>query len=278
MGLTLDQLLDQTGIRGISGGQSKTASSASNTPDFAKLAERCRQAAEAPLSPHQTDPALTEKVAQVAIVRRTLQEIREIESGEQVKTASVNFSPKEMFFVKEALRRGHSPREIGEFLEKQAVLGRMWRAGKQSLSGLRHQKAVARVGQAAEGQFASRRRWLAHLDEVRGLPTSQREAALRRMQKAMPADEFKQVADAAGKDFTGLDIYKTYTKGVADAAGGTPPNFGVSFGGKTYDAGKAWKKHKKTIVPGAVGAGGVMAVSNRKDNSGGKGGPVIINR
>lgn len=263
MGLTLDQLLDQTGIRGMSGGQTKTASSASNTPDFAKLAERCRQAAETPSPEEKTDRILTEKVAQVAIVRRTLREIHEIETGERVKTASASMDPKEMLFIKQALRRGHSPREIGDFLEKQAFLGRAWRAGKQAVTGLRHRKALARQGASDMAMQGSRRRWISQLDEVRNLPTAEREAALRRMQKSMDPVEFKAVTDAAGKQFTGLDTYKNYTKDVPKTLAGGGQGTGVQVGGQFYDAGQMWKKHKKTIVPGAVGAGGVMALSNR---------------
>ena len=115
MGLTLDELLDQTGIRDISGSRTKTAS-ADQGPDFAKLAERCRQAVENTEGPEDMGPALelAEKVAEVAVIRRTMQEIEAIDQGRSMvtKTASHHVSAKQAAFIKAALDRGHSPKSI----------------------------------------------------------------------------------------------------------------------------------------------------------------------
>src|SRR5690606_25206025 len=126
MGYTLDQLLDETGVSDLAG--SRLSKQASPEPtNFAKLAERCRRAAEA-TPEEQADAvnaaltaALVEKTAAIAIIGRTLAEIRAIEGEPQQKVAApvangptVNIE----LFIKEALEQGHSPQEIAEFLDK----------------------------------------------------------------------------------------------------------------------------------------------------------------
>jgi hypothetical protein len=125
MGYTLDQLLDAAGMDNVTGPPlQKTA--ANRPPDLLKLAERCRSAAEEspPASPPGNtvnEQALVEKTAAVAIIRRTLAEIREIEGTppEATKTASPRGTDPAAF-IKAALEEGHSPEDIARFLEGNA--------------------------------------------------------------------------------------------------------------------------------------------------------------
>lgn len=117
MGLTLDQLLDATGVSELSGGHQKRAS-APERMDLLKLAERCRQAADA--SPEdqveEGTRELVEKTAAVAIIRRTLAEIDAIGIGGSEKVASPP-GPDHSAFIKKALEQGHSPESIARFLQ-----------------------------------------------------------------------------------------------------------------------------------------------------------------
>jgi hypothetical protein len=119
MGLTLDQLLEATGVDELAGGHHKTASSSEVATDFAKLADLCREAADATPTDevNARQRELVEKTAAVAIIQRTLEEIREIDGNPPsvVKTASVQ--PNHAPFIKQALEAGHSPEDIAQFLD-----------------------------------------------------------------------------------------------------------------------------------------------------------------
>ena len=124
MGYTLEQLLDAAGMDQVTG-PSLQKTAAQRPPDLLKLAERCRSAADedppAPPADTVNEQALVEKTAAVAIIRRTLAEIREIEGAppEATKTASAS-GPDPAAFIKAALEEGHSPEDIARFLEGNA--------------------------------------------------------------------------------------------------------------------------------------------------------------
>ena len=122
MGFTLDQLLEATGVDELAGTPFKKTAAAEPL-DLLKLATRCRLAADAEEEPPpQVDlidgQQLVEKTAAVAIIRRTMAEIREIEGSppESVKTASER-GPDKAAFIKAALEQGHSAEDIARFLE-----------------------------------------------------------------------------------------------------------------------------------------------------------------
>jgi hypothetical protein len=114
MGISLDELLNKTGLRKLAGEDQP----ANEDPfDFSKLAERCRRAADASPDERATVAAghLVEKTAAVEIIRRTLSEIRAIEGEPTVKTAG---AVDHAVFIKTALEEGHSPEAIARFLEQ----------------------------------------------------------------------------------------------------------------------------------------------------------------
>ncbi len=120
MGFTLDQLLETTGVGGLAGRGLKKVATKQDGRELLKLAERCRAAAEvaadAPLAIDER--GLAEKTAAVHIIRRTMEEIREIEGDVITKTASTQFTSQHAIFVKTALEAGHSPEEIARFLDQ----------------------------------------------------------------------------------------------------------------------------------------------------------------
>lgn len=122
MAFTLDQLLEATGADELAGTPFKKTA-AKESPDLLKLATRCRLAADveeeaAPPADLISSQDLVEKTAAVAIIRRTMDEIRAIEGAppENVKTASER-GPDKAAFIKAALEQGHTPEDIARFLE-----------------------------------------------------------------------------------------------------------------------------------------------------------------
>lgn len=119
--LSLDNLLDATGISDLTGSQFMKTASAGNPGDFSKLAERCRQAADATPedikeSNHQ---GLVEKTAAIVVIQKTLSEISAIEGAPSVKTAAaVRVESGRAAFIKSAIEAGHDPEQIAKFLEK----------------------------------------------------------------------------------------------------------------------------------------------------------------
>jgi hypothetical protein len=118
---SLNQLLDATGINELTGSHLKKTASERESFDFSKLAQRCRDAAETPVG--EIDPSahaeLVEKTAAVAVIHKTLSEIRHLESsGGSVKTAAAQgLPPAAAAFIKSALAEGHSPEQIAKFLQ-----------------------------------------------------------------------------------------------------------------------------------------------------------------
>lgn len=119
MGFTLDQLLETTGVDSLSNRGMKKVAAKQGQPNLLKLAERCRQAADAhtPEAPAVDERELVEKTAAVRIIRRTIAEIDQIEHGQE-KTAAVHPPEHEAAFIKAALEAGHDPESIARFLEQ----------------------------------------------------------------------------------------------------------------------------------------------------------------
>lgn len=119
--LSLDNLLDATGINDLTGAQFKKTAVSGSNGDFSKLAERCRQAADAtPEDVQQSNhQGLVEKTAAIVVIQKTLSEISAIEGTPSVKTAAaVRVESGRAVFIKSALEAGHDPEEIAKFLEK----------------------------------------------------------------------------------------------------------------------------------------------------------------
>lgn len=120
MGFTLDQLLETTGVDSLSSRGMKKTAAKQGAPNLLKLAERCRQAADAVVDepPAVDHRALIEKTAAVQIIRRTISEIEQIENGGQEKIASATPPAQQAAFIKAALEAGHDPESIARFLEQ----------------------------------------------------------------------------------------------------------------------------------------------------------------
>jgi len=121
MGYSLDELLDATGINELDGSQLRKTAASSEQCDFSKLAERCREAADAtPSEVEQSDHReLVEKTAAIAVIEKTLSEIGSIVGAPLQKTAAARKTGfGRAAFIKSALEAGHDPENIAKFLEK----------------------------------------------------------------------------------------------------------------------------------------------------------------
>lgn len=245
MGLTLDQLLDETGAAELGGSGVRHTKTASTRHDFAKLADRCRRAAE--VTPDETaiagQHALAEKTAAVAVISRTIAEIRAIDGDDTPleKTAAAQSSIDLATFIKTALDAGHDPSRIAEFLEKQGApgglidraLGRVheFRAGH----AVRKAERLAGKSSAAEGKAF--RLWEDRVRKAEPLGDAHRDAVLSRMRVEL-GDERTAKLVHGNKAFSKLPSYDGL-RAPADAgtaAGGAqavkPLAAGVTLGGK----------------------------------------------
>lgn len=291
MSYTLDQLLEATGVNELSGGNLAKKASADKGENLSKLAERCRKAVDATPDErvHAGQQELVEKTAAVAIIRRTLSEIRDIEDAgpEIIKTASAPV-PDQAQFVKAALEKGHSPQQIAEFLEKTAIVGRVGRflsRGKAE-RGYRKAKKTLETGQSIGKDNAAH--WQDLIRKHKGLPDNQKSALISRMRRKMGDEHTSNLMKAmgGGHDFKKLDSFKDLQKSVAKTPTPAVPgaakktNYAASMnlGGSEVGVTKAQAKKMKT--PALYAGAGVLAHraatggGNNKKSSGR--GPVII--
>jgi hypothetical protein len=185
MGYTLDQLLDETGVSDL-GGSRLTKKASAEPTNFSKLAERCRRAAVA--TPEEVDDSanaeLAEKTASIAIISRTLAEIRSIEGAPQEKVASPTTQPSTDVeaFIKGALDAGHSPEAIASFLDKQAgILDKLKGMGRE-LRATSAMRKAERFGAKAEHAGGSAfRQFQDHIRKAEGLGEKERDALVSKL-------------------------------------------------------------------------------------------------
>jgi len=290
MGYTLDQLLDATGVTNLSGGRMTKKAAADDGFNLSKLAERCRRAVDATPDEHDASSQreLVEKTAAVAIIGRTLAEIRTIEgaSPEVTKTAAASPQFSQEQFIKTALEAGHGPKEIAEFLEKTS--GLVGRAGR-AISGMRAERGYAKSMKKVEGALAgsqkNTRHWEGLARKYEGVADSQKAAFIAKMRRSMgDAGAAKVLRGTAGHDFKSLGTYKELMKsapavseGAALGKGGKPlaasMNIGGSQVGVTADQ---LKKAKKPAMYAGAGMIGHRMLTGKDDKKSSGRGPVII--
>lgn len=294
MGYTLDQLLDQTGLSRITGSHlAKEASSAGAPHDLLKLAASCRRAADAAADEHDAAHAyeLAEKTAAVAIIRRTLSEIADIDTGTPPnieKTASPA-DPREAVFIAAALEQGHSPEAVAEFLEKDAGLfGRIGRGVENLIAARQTRKAVAGSAQAAAKLKKSKQRWVNIIEKSRGLSEAERTALIQRMKLELNPVTTMQVLEATpggAKGFKELQAYKDLKAAVpaaeaAESAASVAPKHavGATIGGT--QVGLTSKQLRAAKKPALYLGGGALAhraISGGSEKPSGKRGVVVVN-
>lgn len=289
MGYTLDQLLDETGVNSL--GATRLEKKAAEKPNFGKFAERLRKAAaEKPEErASAADQALTEKTAAVAIIGRTLAEIREITGGELdlTKTASDASSPALPIeaFIKQALDAGHAPDKIAEWLDKNAGLFDKLKGGVREFRAGRAAVKAERLAQKAEAAGGKAfRRWEDHVRHADSLGDAERVALVSRMRINL-GDERAAKLIAGSKslrDLPNARDLKKVTQDAAQAAGGGAKPSGISLNVGNAQMGISSEQLNKLKKPAALlGAGylGHKALSGRNSGEGEKkkSGVVVVN-
>lgn len=248
MGYTLDQLLDETGVKDLSG-HNKKASTPPKT-DFSKLAERCRRALTATPG-ERTDSSnreLAEKTAAIAVIGRTLAEIREIEdAGGQEKTAAPAAAPtiNVEAFIKTALDAGHSPEAIATFLEKNAIFGGIGRAIHGVRAGMASGRAARATTKATELGEKATQSWQSLARKYEGLPDASKSKFVRKLTVERGPEEARKIL-ASSPGFHGLPEFKALGGGSS-----ATPGAAGGLGGLASSAVELAKKHP---IPTAVGA------------------------
>lgn len=288
MGYTLDQLLDATGVSDLSGGGLKKAASAPEPPNLSKLAERIRRAVDA--TPDQVvasnQQELVEKTAAVAIIGRTIAEIDAIDgaSPEVVKTAAQSPTSAQAAFIKKALDAGHSPYEIAQFIEKQAVFGRVGRTF-QRMKATRGFRSATKAGAKAEAKgHRNLAEWQDLIRKSSNASDAEKAALVSRMRRDLgPQSTMNAFNATTGHKFKGVEGFKNLQKEVSEIAAtpgaGAKKNLAasVTIGGKEVGVtGKQLQAAKKPALYAGAGYMGHRALSGGGDSKKSGRGPVII--
>jgi hypothetical protein len=290
MGYTLDQLLETTGVSELSGGRLVKKANAPASQNLSKLAERCRRAVDATpdevVASNQQD--LVEKTAAVAVIGRTLAEIEAIDGGspEAIKTASATHSSSEAAFIKAALDAGHTPYEIAEFMEKNALFGRIGRGLKRMKATHGFRKAE-RLGMKAEA-YGKRnlREWQDLIRKSEKVPDAEKAALISRMRRDLgDQSALNALTSVKGHGFKDLPSFKDLQKAVPaqaaqlpGVAGAKPLAAGVNIGGTQVGlTSEQLKKMKKpALYAGAGFMGHRMLTGGGDSKQKSSRGPVII--
>ncbi|MBP9826353.1 MAG: hypothetical protein KBF21_19150 [Thermoanaerobaculia bacterium] len=282
MGMTLDQLLDETGVSNLGRRHTKTAAPAK--PDFAKLAERCRRAADATTDDHAASErhGLVEKTAAVEIIRRTMAEIAALDGGQPKTAAAVSdASADDAAFIRAALEDGHTPEAIAEFLEKQAAGGVRRFLGELG-SGLKSNRA-GRLGRAAEmAEGSAVRSWKSAAREYANLGDGDKMKFVEKLRRKFP-DETVHAILKDNKDFHHLPGWKQLASAAAPVAAGAGAGaggkaLGVNIGG--HQLGLTGKQLDKIKTPALYLGGGALAaraISGKSEPEKKKSGVVVVN-
>jgi len=273
MGMTLDELLDATGINDLAGHEKK-ASAGPTRPDFLKLAERCRRAAEAIPAP-SPNRDLVEKTAEIAVISRTLSEIDEIVGDGATKTANQDSPDKIAAFINCALGEGYSSESIAEFCKMANIFQGSKAALLTLIEGARSshgvQKAEDLIRSAGRVGAAGKRRGEAILRRAATEWTPQQQENLIRTLRAKQGDK----RTAMMLRDSGASLWHT-REGRALRPIVQPPTIAeLAAGGKKIGLTPA-QLRKAVPIAGGVAAGAALPrVIGGGGNSDSRGGVVV---
>lgn len=121
MGISLDELLNESGITSLEEEIEKVASENThdNGPEF-DIVEKLRKYAssQAPLR-DEAARELSEKTAEILVIKQTMEEIEKLSPA----PVSDEGHDKTAAFIKAALDNGHSEEEIAQFVKESGVIG-----------------------------------------------------------------------------------------------------------------------------------------------------------
>ncbi len=287
MGYSLDQLLDETGVSDLGGARSMNKTAAEK-PNFSKLAERCRRAVDATPAERSgsADRDLAEKTAAIAVIGRTLAEIRAIEgdAGGHQKTAAAASSFSTETFIKAALEAGHPPEAIAGFLEKNAGILDRIKGGVREMRAGHALGRAERIGAKAEAKGGEAfRRFQDHVRKSEGLGESERDALVSKLRVRLGDEKAAQlVADhPAYKNLPSAKGLKKAAPPAATGGSGKGPgealgmNIGGAHMGVTGEQLGKLKKPAALVGAGYLGHRALTGGGAKDDKK--KSGVVVVN-
>ncbi|MHC4644913.1 MAG: hypothetical protein ACYTBJ_05395 [Planctomycetota bacterium] len=271
MGVTLEELLENSGVGSLNGEEAEKTASEDARPDDQDLVSALRKYASAPENRQEVIKGeaareLAEKTAEILIIKQTMQEIDKLASlgvqqDQHQKLAT---------FIKTAMDEGHSEQEVAEFLK--AASGRVMRAIQGAVQSGRR-RSVARSFAKAEGKGAKaaehETRQLRNV-LTRGKP-NEIERHLTKMEghygRKSVGESLKELKDA------GTRIPRSASSWVPRAG---DAKVGVTLPGGAEKA-VSVAQLKRYGIPGAAAAGGLALGSRGKSKDSGRKGVVVVN-
>jgi len=268
MGVTLDELLENSGINSLKGEETvKTASDDARIGGEELVAELRKYANEepqkAPVIREEAARELAEKTAEIFIIKQTMQEIDKLAS----LGVDSNSHQKLATFIKVAMDKGHSEQEIAEFL-KTAIVGRIGRAVKSGVQAMK--RPISRTAAKTVGSIDS--------GEIRLLREKMLKGGFKEGTKHLQAVESQYGRPVVVKMLSIIQKEGSHLPSWANKY--LPKDAGKSFtikgpGGaeKSISMGAL----KRYGVPAAAGGAGIaVGAKGGKDKKGGRG-VVIVN-
>lgn len=265
MGVTLDELLENSGINSLKEEETeKTASDDAQVDGKDIIAELLKHANEKPAkSPALKEEAareLAEKTAEIFIIKQTMQEIDKLAS----LGVDSNNHQKVATFIKVAMDKGHNEHEIAAFLEKTAKGGRIGRAIGYAAQSLRRGRAQKHVAKALRSE------------------SKERELLRRTLTGAKPgeiANRLKRLEGKIGRPaleehLQAIKAEGTYIPRIA--TGYLPRGTKVTVKGPSgAEKTISTRTLKRYGIPAAAGGAGLVMGSRGKDQKGGRGVTIV---
>lgn len=271
MGVTLDDLLENSGLNSLRGdGTAKTASEDALPNDLDLVSELRKLASQedvkAPVLKEEAARELAEKTAEIMVIRQTMQEIDKIASLGVPEEAHNKLAT----FIKVAIDKGHSENEIAEFLEKSAA-GIMERAGR-AWKWMRHEGARKGVREGVERAVAhtKNQKELLRTTLIRGNP-SEIATRMERLEGALGKENLEKLVGEIGKEGTRIP---SVARGYMPRNAGGATRYSIAAGGK--ELGSISKDHAQKGALATLGLGTGFAVANKGSDRGSGGGGVTI--
>lgn len=250
--VTLEELLEKSGISALGGDTEKTASVNDDQPNLVSALRKYAESTEESSPDTNVRAAarqeLIEKTAEILVIRQAIEEIEkvasfdfEFEDEEQMKVAA---------FIKAALDKGHEEAEIAKFI-KQAFGGRILRKGKEIV------QAIKRPFQRSAERFAARSK----ADEVRLLKEKIAHGSpdeVRKYLKTLEVHHGKETVTKTLQNLKNKGVYLPQPAMKYLPKGGTETYKFTTPGGKKHEIAKA-KAHKYLGIGGGVAGGAAVA-------------------
>jgi hypothetical protein len=264
MGVTLEELLNESGVSSLCEDIEKTASS--GAPPEGDIVEQLLKYASDAMVPvkEKALSELAEKTAEIFIIKKTMEEIDKI--------ASMGVTPEELSklasFVNRALEKGHDSKAIAAFLEKQSAIpfgdfpSFVLRQGRKGMAGFRRSvstpRAISKIETAKEKE-------LQLLREVMKVNPSEGTRFLNRVESYYGKPTLEKMLSKVKEEGTRIP---NWAKGWLPKS--TEPALLTTSvkGGKPIAISKT--QAKRFGVPVAAAGGGYMLAGRKKDKSSGK--------